>query len=164
MRRPTVLLSLGSVILTACVGTIGGDLDSQNAPTSSADFVCDPAAAKLTPEPVKRLAKAYFVNALGEFLSRFDADAKASLLASLQTRIDLIPTDISNFYSVNADDVTQDHVDAIFGIAVTMAAKIADDKSGYATQILKPCGDGLAKSALDQDACLTTWIRYYGRK
>jgi len=168
--RSLTLLSIGCLVLAGCIGNIG-DRDKNGAHGSGgpggknpAAFECDPSLATQTPSPIKRLAKVYFVNAVDEFLSELDDASRAALMASIQTRLDLVPTDGSDYYSTNDEKVTQDHVDAVFGVAITLASKLTDGATGYATAMLQPCGAGADTSALEQDGCLTSFLQHYGRK
>jgi Protein of unknown function (DUF1588)/Protein of unknown function (DUF1592)/Protein of unknown function (DUF1585) len=166
-RGLTALLAVGSMTLAACIGKIGDGPDAHGVGAPGTDptaFTCDPATAALTPSPIKRLAKVYFENAVRELLSPLDDAAREELMASIQTRLDLIPTDGSDHYSPNDDRVTQDHVDAIFGVALSLSSKIAEDTSGSAGQLLAVCGEGADKSALAEDGCLSAFLDYYGRK
>lgn len=163
MRRISTLVSLGALALAGCTGNIGGDPaggDSVLEPGPSG-FLCNEADAALTPTPIKRLARLFVQNSVAELLAPLDAASREALLASLQTRFDLIPADTSEHYSLNDDGISQDHVDAIFGVALALAAKVAEDP-GYSAAMLAPCGSGSA--SLDDDACLTAFITYYGQK
>jgi hypothetical protein len=170
MHRLFALIGLTGLALAACGG--GDDTQPPNpragdngdaGPAAPQAFACDPnAPAAVT--PIKRLAKVYVTNAVSELFSPFADDAKAQLLAALQTRLDLIPTDVSDFYSQNDTNVTQDHVDGIFGLAVAAAAQISDSTKPYANEMLKVCGPGSTKKSLAEDACLTSFVQYYGRK
>lgn len=158
-------LVIGCTALAACVGHIGGDDTGEPTtigPTPTS-FGCDPAAAALTATPIKRLAKIYLEHALEEFLSPLSEGSRTALLASIGTRFDLIPLDDSEYFADNDDKISQDHVDAVFGLALGLAAKIMENP-GYASELLSVCGDGLDTSALAQDACLTSFVSYYGRK
>jgi hypothetical protein len=121
-------------------------------------------SAVLAPTPIHRLAKSYLENAVADFASSFDAAPRAAFIADVQSRLDLIPGDVSPFYSSNDDQVTQDHVDAVVGLSIAVAARVADPTSGYAAQLVKMCGAGLDGSALAGDACLTKFLQYYLRK
>jgi Protein of unknown function (DUF1588)/Protein of unknown function (DUF1592)/Protein of unknown function (DUF1585) len=132
-------------------------------------IACDPASAALTPSAVKRLAKAYVRNALGEMFSQLGAATRAQLLTALGSSLDLIPTDVapaetgpgSTLYASSDQGVSQEHVDAMYRLAVTTASQIADPATPYAAEMLRVCG---AAPKLDDDACLTKFVGYYGRK
>ena len=164
-----ILAPLGCAFALAACG--GDDTRPPNPARVTTDggaapsaFACDPSATPIQPAAIKRLAKVYLTNAVLELFSSFAAAPKGQLLAALQTRLDLVPSDVSDFYSTNDTTVTQDHVDAIFGLAVAAAAQIGDSSKPYAAEMLKVCGAGATVKSLDQDPCLTTFIAYYGRK
>jgi hypothetical protein len=114
--------------------------------------------------PIKRLARVYVTNAIAELLAPMADAPKAQLLADLRTRLDLVPIDDDERrYSRSDDRVTQDHVDAIVGLAMTLAARIADATTSYGTELLKVCGDAASRADLADDACLTKFIQRYGR-
>jgi hypothetical protein len=166
MRRLNTWLSIGALAFAGCVGDIGDDDGSvPDGPGPDAtDFSCDPQAAALTPSPIKRLSKVYLENSVRELLSSMDEASRDQLMAELATRLDLIPADSSEHYSSNDESLAQDHVDAVFGLAVSLAAKVADESLPYGNALLGPCGEGADKSALADDACLTAFVGYYGRK
>lgn len=160
-----VLLAIGCMGLGACIGNIGGGTDRSIG--SDAAPVCDAEAAALTPAPVRRLEKLYVENAVREFLSPLTETSRETLLAALTTRFDLIPNDHGEVYSSGDDRVEQDHVDGIFGLAMWMGDKIAEEGAAYATyatELLAVCGADADKTTLADDACLTTFLEYYGRK
>jgi hypothetical protein len=165
MRRLAMVLVLGAAASGGCLGHIGGDGDAAGSGvgTGTSPFTCNPEAARLTPAPIRRLAKEYVKNALAELLSQLDDGSRAALLASLQTRLDLLPADDSDHYQNNDAKISQEHVDAMFGVALALGVNVSAD-AGYASEILRPCGSGLDATALDDDGCLTTFVTYYGRK
>jgi hypothetical protein len=144
----------------------------QNAPPGSAPgaTTCDSSGASLVPAGVKRLQKSYVAGALQEMLSQLSDAARTQLLTSLGGSIDLIPTDVapadsgpgSTLYASSDDSVSQDHVDAMFRLAIITAQQVSDPASPYAAQLLKVCAGATPK--LDDDACLTSFVAYYGRK
>jgi hypothetical protein len=174
-KLPTFVLA-GCVALAACMGAppspqgyepgaAGSPGSGGNGATSTdGTFACNPNIEALTPSTIRRLAKVYVQNALSEFMSQLSATSQTTLLSSIQTRLDLIPTDGSPFYSVNDSSVTQDHVDALFGLAMAVATNLSDKTTTYPKELLSVCGANLDESALQQDACLTTFVQYYGRK
>jgi uncharacterized protein DUF1588/uncharacterized protein DUF1592/uncharacterized protein DUF1595/uncharacterized protein DUF1585 len=166
MRKLTMLLGVGAMALAACVGHIGGDEDgdgAENDGTSTAPFTCNPEKARLTATPIRRLAKQYIENAVAELVSTLDEASRAELLAALAGRIDLIPSDAYAYYAQNDDRVTQDHVDAMFGLGLGLGVAVSGNPS-FTTQILSVCGSGLDASALGDDACLVAFLEHYGRK
>ncbi len=165
MRKLTTLLAIGCSALAGCVGLIGGDDDAgKSGPVDPAtQFRCDPDAAALTVSPIRRLARDYVDNALVELFSAVDAGARQQLRDAAATRIALIPADGSAFFAHNDTKISQDHVDAIFGVAVGLAAAI-DADPGLTSALLAVCGDGLDDSALDDAGCLTSFVSHYGRK
>ncbi len=165
MLRLTTLVPLGAALLTGCVGDIGGGDPGGKGPTTDpSGFSCDPDAAALTATPIRRLARDYYHHAVHEFLSPLDEPTRAALMEEIATRLDLIPRDVSEHYATSDQNVSQDHVDAVFGVAVGLAAEIADDAAPYGEQLMRVCGDGATKAALADDVCLTTFITFYGRK
>src|SRR5262245_5305683 len=96
-------LTLLSLFLAACIGNIGGGPEPGDAPmtTSPSGFECDPDEAALTASPIRRLAKAYFVNAVAEFLSPLDETTRAGLMDAIRTRLELVPIDTSDHYLQN---------------------------------------------------------------
>jgi hypothetical protein len=164
------LLWIGCLALAGCVGEIGGseDADSQRPPSSTTgELSCDPSASALTASPIHRIAKSYLQNAVLELLSPLSDDQRAAVLTAIQSRLALIPTDQAvkkGQYAENDDSVTQDHVDAIFGLAVALGSHLGSSNRTYDEALLTPCGAGLDRSALSDDACLTSFIKYYGRK
>lgn len=164
MLRLTTLVSL-AVLSTACVGDIGGEDPAGKGPrTDPSGFSCDPDAAALTASPIRRLAKEYYKNAVAELLSPLDEPTRAALLDEIATRLNLIPRDVSELYSTSDQNVSQDHVDAVFGVAIGLAAEVADDAGPYGNELMTVCGAGSTKNALADDACLGTFIGFYGRK
>ncbi len=160
MRRLTTLVPMLSLALAGCVGDIGDDRDtSPDGPNGPNDFTCDPTASALTPSAIRRLPRTYFENSVRELLSPLDEANRTALLDALATRIDLIPADSDEHFTTNDASVSQDHVDAIFGVAVSLAAKVAEEPD-YAAGLLAVC-DG---SDLSDDGCLTRFVEYYGRK
>ncbi|MEZ4447414.1 MAG: DUF1588 domain-containing protein [Polyangiaceae bacterium] len=162
LSLPTLLL-LGSATLTACIGNIGGgdedaDVDGPVPGSSPTAFGCDPTAAELTASPLERLARDYVRHALEELFSPLDDTARAALLASLQTRLELIPIDADP----HAAEVTQDHVDGVFGLAIATASQVANDPATVAA-LLGICS-GTTSEALDDPSCLDAFLRHYGRK
>jgi hypothetical protein len=129
---------------------------------------CDESSAALTASSVKRLERAYVEGALRELFSPLGDASRTQLLASLRGTLDLIPSDVaptetgpaSRLYASSDDRVDQDHVDAMFRLAVTVASEVADAAKPYAGEMLEVCGG----ANLDDDACLTTFVKYYGRK
>lgn len=164
MSRLTTLVPVG-LLLAGCVGDIGGEDGGDETPTTDpSGFSCDPEAAALTASPIRRLAKEYHENAVRELLSPLDPSSRDALLGEIATRLSLVPRDVSDFYSTSDQTVSQDHVDAVFGVAVGLAAKIADDAAPYGDELTRVCGDGATKASLADDACLTKVITFYGRK
>ena len=165
MRTLTALVSISALAITAgCIGNIGGDTNPTAPPADPLGFSCDPKASALTASPIRRLPKTYFENSVRELLSPLDDSARAALLASIQTRFDLIPTDNSDFYIENDSTLSQDHVDAIFGVALALASKVSDTSTPYESELLALCGPGSTESSLSDDVCLTKFVTYYGRK
>ncbi len=166
MTRLTPLLSLaGALVLLGCVGDIGDDGAGTDGPvTDPSGFSCDPEAAALTASPITRLARGYHHNAVAELLSPLDDAAKGALLEQIRTRLELIPKDIAETYAASDQSISQEHVDAVFGVGMGLAAAIADDAAPYATQLVGVCGPGSTPASLADDACLTTLVTFYGRK
>lgn len=161
-------IAIGTVALAGCIGDIGDNGSRHGAsvtgPGPDADgFTCDPTTAELGATPIKRLAKLYVGHAVRELFSTLDEATRDALVAEVQSRLDLIPADAADHYSPNDGNVSQDHVDALFGLAVSLASKIADDPT-YSTPLLAVCGAGADKSSLADDACLTMFLTHYGRK
>ncbi len=166
MRTVARLLSIAALLLGGCVGNIGDDADASNddRPGSGPGaFACDPEAAALTASPIRRLSKTYFENAVRELLSPMDEASRTELLGALKTRLDLVPADTSEHYSANDTNVTEDHADAVFGVAVSLGSKIAEN-AAYGDQLVSVCGAGSTVASLGDDACLSTFVAHYGRK
>jgi hypothetical protein len=132
--------------------------------SAPASFPCDPSTVADQPAPLRRLAKVYVTSSVREMFSQFADTPKAQILTDLQSRFDLIPTDDSAFYSQNDTTVSQDHVDAIFNLAVHAGALVSDATKPYGSEMLKVCGAGSTKATLADDVCLTKFAQYYGRK
>jgi hypothetical protein len=171
MGRMSRCLGASVAILVGSSGFLGActeDLDpAQRRPRADAPedgpFACDKNAAP-APSAIKRLANAYVVNSLKELFSSFSDAPKSALISTLKTRIELLPSDAPDRYARNDDSVTQDHVDAVVGLAMSAAVLISDATKPYAAEMLKVCGASLGASALQDDACLTKFVTYYGRK
>jgi len=138
--------------------------DDQDGPGSGPNsFSCNPADSAQTPSAIKRLPRAYFENSVAELLSPLDESTRTALIASLTARLDLIPADSDEHFTTNDASLSQDHVDAIFGVAISLAAKVSEDPIVDAG-LVSVCGAGTDVSALADDECLTTVVSYYGRK
>lgn len=159
------MLAIAAMATAGCTGNIGdGDGDSDGfVPPDENGFTCDPKLSALTASSIKRLPKTYFESSITELFSTLDPQTRDALIASVQSRLDLIPDDISDHYSINDERVTQDHADAIFGVAVALAAKLADE-SPAADQLMSVCGDGSTRADLDDDDCLKAFVTHYARK
>ncbi len=156
-------------MLAACTGDIGGDDPKVEGPrTDPSGFSCDPEAAALTASPIKRLAKSYVENAVRELLSPMDDASSEALLEDIASRLELIPEDVapdaSNPYTTSDQNVSEEHVQMMFGLAVGLASKLADTSLPYGDQLMAVCGAGSTRSSLADDACLTTFITSYGRR
>jgi hypothetical protein len=163
MRRLSTLLSIGALALAGCIGNIGGEDPGKRNEPGPSGYACNPEDSALTPSPIRRLARIYFENSVREFLSSVDETTRAAMLDSIKTRFELVPADTSDHFSLNDDTVSQDHVDAVFGVAVALAAKISEDPS-FSTAMMSPCGAGATAASLQDDACLTSFVTHYGRK
>ncbi len=160
----------GILPLAACLGRFhAGSTPAPATTESGISFACDPTASALTAAPVKRMAKVYVENSIREFVSGFSATSQTTLLSVIQSRFDLIPDDQipstagGAYYSVDDATLAQEHVDNIVYLGLSLATSITGNPT-YVSDMLNVCGPGLDKTALLGDACLTSFVQYYGRK
>ena len=173
--RISMPVLVGCLVLAGCLGKLklggsGGNgngasdnsqLPGANQPIDSRSFfVCNTSSAAVTPTPIKRLSKDQVEGSIAEFLADLSAASRSAVLSAIQTRIDIIPNDLSDYYVQNDNSVTQDHVDAMFGLAVTLSTTLSGNAQ-YAQGMLSVCQAG---ATLDSDACLTSFVKHFGRK
>lgn len=128
----------------------------------------DPSFSCLTPSvptasSVQRLAKVHYVNALLDFMSKLPASSQQTLLADLQTQLDLWPEDSDPTFTRRDGRVSQSHVDTMINVAMSLASSLVSNTS-HINSLVSVCGAGSTKASLGTATCLQTFINYYGRK
>lgn len=118
------------------------------------------------PEPgnqgmlIRRLTRGQLQNSVKEFFSPLSDARRDELLAAVQMRLDLIPVDSADGFSVNDTSLGADHVEAVQGLAMALMEKINDPTASFANELEAVCNG----QKLADDGCLTTFVQRYGRR
>src|SRR5687767_3634716 len=123
---------LAAAVLAAALAGCEGEIGSGPKPTPVEPGTYDPTFAcagadPAVPTTIARLPKVQWVNSIDELFSTLSASHLAAVRTKLADHLALLPGDSAteDSYSVADSRLSQEHVDAVFDVAATLAAELA---------------------------------------
>jgi hypothetical protein len=157
---------LAGALLALCAGCDGKIFSPSRPPPTQQQAAYNPAftcsAPTVAPTTIRRLARAWYVNSVQDFLSQMNSTDRAAVMEAIQSQLSLIPLDSSPFFTRNDTSLTEEHAGGVFEVAFALGSLLAQNAT-YASELASVCGVGSTQASLT-GACAQTFAAYYAQK
>ncbi|NUO53909.1 MAG: DUF1592 domain-containing protein [Polyangiaceae bacterium] len=160
-------VGLLALLLTACVGDVGGkDPTPGGGPDpGSASFACDTSAPPPA-MPLRRLSKTQYKNLVTDLVRATLPSEADAIMGAAESKLDLFPSDkrtgpLGDYGAYTRLDQTvhQETVDASYAVATLVGAELTSTSERLA-QVAGDCATN--GDAADDDTCLDDFITRFG--
>ncbi len=159
-------VGLLALLLTACVGDVGGKEPGRAGPDpDAASFACDTSAAPPA-MPLRRLSKTQYQNAVADLVAFVLPSEAQAVVAGAEASFEQLPSDkrtgpLGDYGAYTRLDQTvhQETVDASYAIATHVGGELTVTTERLA-QVVGTCATN--GDASDDDVCLDDFIRRFG--